>query len=171
MRTRWLPIILTAGLAGCAGMGQQADTGFLYKTLPIATGSAEAGAGHSVTFKGAPLDGPLKVREEIETGAEDAAVLLAVLERLGFRPVFRYEKFREEFSKGDAVLAIDETPIGTFLEIEGSESGIRELTSALGQTPDVYIRASYRALYETHCREQGRPVTDMLFEDGGSARG
>ena len=100
-----------------------------------------------------------------------AAVLLAVLERLGFRPVFRYEKFREEFSKGDAVLAIDETPIGTFLEIEGSESGIRELTSALGQTPDVYIRASYRALYETHCREQGRPVTDMLFEDGGSARG
>lgn len=68
MRTRWLPIILTAGLAGCAGMGQQADTGFLYKTLPIATGSAEAGAGHSVTFKGAPLalSGPgLKVGDRL----------------------------------------------------------------------------------------------------------
>lgn len=44
-----------AGFAGCAGMGSQAETGFMYKNLPVATGSAEPGEGHTVTFKGAPL--------------------------------------------------------------------------------------------------------------------
>jgi thiol peroxidase len=56
-RTHVFALSLTGfiALAGCHGMGQQADTGFLYKTLPVASGSAEAGEGHSVTFKGAPL--------------------------------------------------------------------------------------------------------------------
>lgn len=43
------------GFSGCAGMGSQADTGFMYKNLPIATSSAEPGQGHTVTFKGTPL--------------------------------------------------------------------------------------------------------------------
>jgi thiol peroxidase len=47
--------IACAALAGCYGMGRQADTGFMYKTLPVASGSAEAGEGHTVTFKGTPL--------------------------------------------------------------------------------------------------------------------
>ena len=42
-------------LSGCAGMGPQAESGFLYKNLPIASGSATPGEGHTVTFKGAPL--------------------------------------------------------------------------------------------------------------------
>ncbi len=48
-------LITCVALTGCAGMGSQADTGFMYKTLPVASGSAEAGEGHSVTFKGTPL--------------------------------------------------------------------------------------------------------------------
>ena len=55
---KYLHIIAGAGLigiAGCAGMGSQADTGFMYKNLPVATSSAEPGQGHTVTFKGAPL--------------------------------------------------------------------------------------------------------------------
>jgi thiol peroxidase len=48
-------LVSAAGLAGCAGMGGQAETGFLYKNLPVATGSVEAGEGHTVTFKGTPL--------------------------------------------------------------------------------------------------------------------
>jgi len=42
-------------LAGCAGMGAQAFPGFMYKNLPVATGSAEPGEGHSILFKGTPL--------------------------------------------------------------------------------------------------------------------
>lgn len=47
--------IAGVALAGCAGMGSQAETGFLYKNLPVATGSAETGDGHTVMFKGKPL--------------------------------------------------------------------------------------------------------------------
>lgn len=42
-------------VAGCAGMGKSADSGFSYKNLPVAEGSAVAGEGNTVLFKGSPL--------------------------------------------------------------------------------------------------------------------
>jgi len=42
-------------LAGCTGMGAADHVGFTYQNFPVATGSAVAGDGHSVTFKGTPL--------------------------------------------------------------------------------------------------------------------
>ena len=40
-------------LAGCLGAGHESE--FLYKNLPVAGGSATAGEGHTVLFKGSPL--------------------------------------------------------------------------------------------------------------------
>src|SRR5262245_9598377 len=48
-----------------------------------------------LTFKGPVQSSTMKVREEIETAAADADLLLAVLGRLGFNIWFRYEKYRE----------------------------------------------------------------------------
>jgi thioredoxin-dependent peroxiredoxin len=48
-------IILCLAAAACAGMGQSAESGFMYKNLAVAEGSAAAGEGHSVLFKGSPL--------------------------------------------------------------------------------------------------------------------
>jgi len=42
-------------LTACAGLGSSTESGFLYKNLPVADGSAVAGEGHSVLFKGSPL--------------------------------------------------------------------------------------------------------------------
>ena len=50
-----IALVSMAGLIGCEGMGKQAESGFMYKNLPVATGSAEPGKGHTVTFKGTPL--------------------------------------------------------------------------------------------------------------------
>lgn len=50
-----LVIAALVGSSGCAGMGSPAGTEFMYKNLPVATGSAEPGEGHTVTFKGTPL--------------------------------------------------------------------------------------------------------------------
>src|SRR5690606_6615811 len=105
-----------------------------------------------LTFKGPVQPGPMKLRDEIETAVADGAALLAILGELGLRVWFRYEKYREEFAVGDVVIAIDETPIGVFVEIEGSEAHIDQTAAALGRTRADYITASYRALFLEHCR-------------------
>jgi adenylate cyclase class 2 len=117
-----------------------------------------------LTFKGPVQPSLVKVREELETVVSDGPVLLQLLDALGFHVWFRYEKYREEFALGDVIVAIDETPVGTFVEIEGSDRGITSTALALGRKPSDYLLDSYRSLFAVHCARHGRPVTDMLFE-------
>ena len=100
-----------------------------------------------VTFKGPVQPGVLKTREEKETPIGDAAVFAGILDALGFHPRFRYEKHREEFQGAGAVLAVDETPIGVFVEIEGDEAAVHALARSMGFGPGDYITDSYRALF------------------------
>ena len=116
-----------------------------------------------LTFKGPVQPGVMKVRDEHETVVADGEELLTILRELGWRVWFRYEKYREEFSAEDIVIAIDETPIGVFVEIEGSEDHIHRAAEALGKASADYVSASYRSLYLDHCRAQGLPPADMLF--------
>jgi adenylate cyclase class 2 len=118
-----------------------------------------------LTFKGPVVASPMKLREELETMVGDGLLLLRVLEHLGFRVWFRYQKYREEFAREDVTVAIDETPVGTFVEIEGSENGIHEMATALARNPADYLVDSYRGLFVKHCESHGLPVTDMLFEE------
>ena len=124
-------------------------------------------AGSAVlTFKGPPQPGAMKVREELETSAGDAALLLRLLERLGLQVWFRYQKYREEYELGDVVLTVDETPIGTFVELEGGERGITEIAAALGRTPADYVVASYRELFLSASGGGAQARTDMVFDPG-----
>jgi adenylate cyclase class 2 len=117
-----------------------------------------------LTFKGPVQPGAMKIREELETVVGDGAILLRVLEELGLHIWFRYEKYREEFAHEDVIVAIDETPVGTFVEIEGSEHGITALASALARSPADYVLDSYRSLFMRHLASSGLPPGDMLFE-------
>ena len=121
-------------------------------------------AGCFVTFKGPPQPSLMKLREELETPIGDAATTMLMLERLGFRVWFRYEKYREEFAALETLLAVDETPVGTFVEIEGAEESIAAAAAALGRGPEHYIIDSYRALFVRHCTDRGLPAGDMIFE-------
>jgi adenylate cyclase class 2 len=122
--------------------------------------------GHSyVTFKSPAQHPTLKLREEIETGVEDGQRLVTILLRTGFRIWFRYEKYREEFALDEVIVAIDETPVGTFIEIEGSDRGIVAVVDALGRGPADFIIDSYRTLFVRHCNERGVPVGDMVFAE------
>lgn len=116
-----------------------------------------------LTFKGPVQPGPMKLREEQETVVADGDTLLTILQQLGLRIWFRYEKYREEFCAEDAVIAIDETPVGTFVEIEGGEERIHQVAAALGKTPADYITDSYRTLFVQHRNAQGLPGNDMVF--------
>ncbi len=118
-----------------------------------------------LTFKGPVEPGLMKVREEIETVVGDGNILLRVLQELGLHVWFRYEKYREEFAHEDVIVAIDETPVGTFVEIEGSEQGIHAAAIALGRTEADYIQDSYRGLFLRHREEFGIAGTDMVFDE------
>ncbi|MCH7748517.1 MAG: CYTH domain-containing protein [Acidobacteria bacterium] len=118
-----------------------------------------------VTFKGAPGPGRMKVRDELETTVGDGELLLRLFERLGFRIWFRYQKYREEFRCGDLVIAVDESPIGTFVELEGSEEDILAMATTLERPTSDFVLDSYVALFRKHRAAQGSTATDMLFED------
>jgi len=116
-----------------------------------------------LTFKGPVLPGLIKIREEYETVVADGAALLTILESLGLHVWFRYEKYREEFSADDVVIAIDETPVGVFVEIEGGENAIHTAARALGKSPADYITDSYRFLFLQHRDANGLAGADMIF--------
>jgi adenylate cyclase, class 2 len=119
-----------------------------------------------VTFKGPVQPSAVKVREELETIVGDGPLLLRILEQLGFQVWFRYQKYREEFAMEDVIVAVDETPVGVFVEIEGGAQGIADMAEALGRTPGDYLLDSYRGLFCEYCRERGLPLSDMLFDEG-----
>ncbi len=119
-----------------------------------------------LTYKGpARPDSRYKDREEIETEIADGKRLELLLERLGYRPAFVYEKRRRIFlKKGEPGLAaLDHTPIGEFLELEGPRRWIDRAASRLGFGPTDYVTASYAVLYWEYCREHGISPSNMVF--------
>jgi len=120
-----------------------------------------------LTFKGPVQPGPMKLREEHETVIADGETLLTILQELGLHIWFRYEKYREEFSAEDVIIAIDETPVGIFVEIEGGEEHIHQTAAALGKTPQDYITDSYRTLFLQHRSALGLADKDMVFATVG----
>ena len=121
-------------------------------------------AGKSLlTFKGPVQPSSMKLREELETVVGDGTLLLCLFEALGFHVWFRYEKYRQEFTHENVIVAIDETPVGVFVEIEGCEAGITTMARALGRRPSDYIVDSYRTLFLKHKDEAGLDGTDMVF--------
>ena len=56
-----------------------------------------AGPVATLTFKGPPSKGRHKSRFESETAVSDPAACREILHRLGFRQVYRYEKYRTEY--------------------------------------------------------------------------
>jgi adenylate cyclase, class 2 len=119
-----------------------------------------------VTFKGPVQPGTMKIRDEYETVIGDGQVLQRVFEELGLHVWFRYEKYREEYAAEDATIAIDETPVGTFVEIEGGEDAILRMTEAIGRSTADFILESYRGLFLQHRDRMGLQTSDMVFKQG-----
>jgi len=104
--------------------------------------------GGVLTFKGPrEIEGGVKSREERETAVDDAEETLAILGRLGYRPRFRYQKYRESWTHRGQEIEVDETPIGVFLEIEGDRDGIHAVAGELGFSPSDYVNESYVGLF------------------------
>jgi adenylate cyclase class 2 len=120
-----------------------------------------------LTYKGPSQAGKYKKRQEIEIDLPDATGLDEILTHIGYHPVFRYEKFRTEYSRpsNTGKVLLDETPIGNYLEIEGSPRWIDQTARLLGFAHADYITRSYGYLYLAYCRERRTRPKDMLFTE------
>ncbi len=106
---------------------------------------------------------PYKERLESEMAVGERGRWPRVLQDLGFRAGFKYEKYRTSFRLRGLHLDLDETPIGVFLELEGSPAAIRRTARSLGYAPGDYIRATYWDLYVADCRRLKRTPRNMVF--------
>lgn len=88
-----------------------------------------------------------KVRKEIETVVDDPSALFNILKNLGLKVIFRYQKYRRIYKKGDLLLSIDETPIGNFIELEGPEQDIVTEAENLGFSSSDFIKESYMEIF------------------------
>ncbi len=107
-----------------------------------------------------------KIKEEAEVSLRGASEIDRILRALGLSPSFRYEKFRTTFAlpgTGGVKIELDETPIGVYLELEGTVTGIDRAARLLGFARSDYRKDTYGALYLADCRRRGRKPGDMLF--------
>jgi len=125
----------------------------------------QAGGLITVTYKGKPTVAKYKSREELELEVANAPTMGAIFERLGYRPVFRYDKYRTEYrqERGAGMATLDETPVGIYLELEGTPAWIDRMANRMGFAEQDYITASYARLYLDWCRKQGVTPGNMVF--------
>ena len=133
-----------------------------------------------------------KVRVETETHVDDGPALGLIFEALGYAPVFRYEKFRTEWSQHAAItqstisgplfpgislpeglappspgghLVLDETPIGNYAELEGPPAWIDDTLAALGIDPAICLTDSYGRLFLDWKQRTGSPAENLTFDE------
>jgi adenylate cyclase, class 2 len=131
-----------------------------YKGPSLSSSTATEAGGHS-NFRSY-----FKIKDEAEVSVAGADEMARILHGLGLHPVFRYEKFRTTYAlpgvRGLKV-ELDETPVGTYLELEGPVAGIERGAHLLGYDRNDYLKETYGSLYLAACRRQGRKPGDMLF--------
>ena len=118
-----------------------------------------------VTYKGPGRRERHKSREEIEFEVSDPGSFERVLDRLGYRPRFRYEKYRTKFGNESepGFITIDETPVGVFLELEGPAEWIDLTAAKLGLSETEYLPQSYASVYAEYRRTHPDAPENMIF--------
>jgi len=131
----------------------------------------EYGTAWTLTHKSRGKGGRYKTRLEIETAVQEGHKMELILRALGFRPGFRYEKFRAEWSDGSGHVVVDETPIGNFGEIEGRPRWIDRTARILEIQPADYITDTYLQLFAQWKQRTRSVAKEMTFHAISRRRG
>lgn len=123
----------------------------------------EFGGRWKLTHKSRGAARRYKSRVELETVVADGPRTEGILRALGFRPSFRYEKFRSEWSDGQGEVVLDHTPIGDLGEIEGTPRWIDATARRLGLSPRDYITDSYGGMFLKWKKRTRSQASEMTF--------
>jgi len=134
---------------------------------PAASKLLPAGRASAVVTSKAPIPASrssrYKEKLEREVAVRRPQSWADTLLSLGLYPAFCYEKCRTTFRLSGLHLELDETPVGAFLELEGSPRAIDRAARALGYAARDYFRGTYWDLYAAACRRAGKPIRNMVF--------
>ena len=104
-----------------------------------------------LTWKGPQQPDPvLKIRPEIQTIITNHEAMEGILSALGYAPVFRMAKRRATFQRDGLEACLDETPFGSYLELEGDPQAIRLAMEHLGLNVSHIEPRSYATLFRVH---------------------
>ncbi|WP_158944344.1 class IV adenylate cyclase [Granulicella sp. S190] len=113
-----------------------------------------------------------KIRIETETIVAEREALGEIFQQLGYAPAFIYEKYRTEWSHSSgpddeitAHLVIDETPIGTYAELEGPTNWIDKTLVELNIDPDTCLTDSYGKLFLDWKQRTGSLAEHLTFTE------
>ncbi len=113
-----------------------------------------------------------KIRIETETTVADCAALAEIFHQLGYTPAFVYEKYRSEWSyalapnsPAVAHLVIDETPIGTYAELEGPTAWIDQTLAELDIDTATCLTDSYGKLFLDWKQRTASPAENLTFAE------
>lgn len=117
-----------------------------------------------VTFKArVPGEHRHKVHVEHEARVSDGAAFERVLAGLGYEPRYRYQKYRTVYRLDRVEASLDETALGTFVELEGEPDDVDRAARSLGASQADYIRATYRELHEHAASARNEEPGDLLM--------
>ena len=126
--------------------------------------------GNELTVKIPVDDEKFKSRREITAHVADGNIE-EILGALGYRPTWRYEKYREGWDLDGMWVTLDEMPfVGPVVEIEGERDRIDATAEKLGLSGVRTSTGNYRSLYEAYRAEHGLPPGDMTFTAEAEAR-
>ncbi len=91
---------------------------------------------------------PERAAERFETTVERPSKVLKIFKRLGLRPGFRYSSYYTSYrvtaDEGLELSAVfEETPIGSFLTLEGERETLDAVVEQLGYTPEMQLSESF----------------------------
>ncbi len=109
-------------------------------------------------------------RVELEVTLDDFATMDAILQRLGFVPSVRYEKYRTTYRLDAVEIMLDEMPFGHFVEIEGPLEAIKAAQVTLGLAERTRLPLSYLGLFEHVKAALALDVHDLTFANFADVR-
>jgi adenylate cyclase, class 2 len=131
-----------------------------YKGPSLSSRKASKAGGH------AKFRTHFKIREEAEVSVTKPDEMARILGAFGLNPMFRYEKYRTTYALPGVPglkIELDETPVGNYLELEGTTAGIDRGARLLEYDRKDYLKATYGSLYLADCRRKNRKPGHMLF--------
>jgi predicted adenylyl cyclase CyaB len=100
------------------------------------------------------------IRDEIEFEVSNIDAARAMIKALGYERYLLFEKYRTTFAWQGAIITIDETALGCFVEIENQNLElIEEKTDLLNLSWDTQVRKSYY-----NCFLDIKKIDDSLSE-------